>query len=139
MPSTPINVVADGSSNITKTRVYNVSIVTIDSVSFYQNSKDLGANSENVEKVVELVLVEIRDLTSRDLKIINSFVVDTYNLIKAVNKKLVVIEGIESCFIVPCDLHGGQLLIKDILLLDTIRPIQRDALEVVSSFKSLLL
>jgi hypothetical protein len=134
-PGNPINVVVDESTNVSNERIQNTSIVTMDGRSFHWLSEDLGSAQQSADEIAKTILAHLIEITEGDLSMINSLATDTCNTMKATWGKLGEEDKLKDCFFVPCDSHGIQLLIKDILTLSEIAPLWTTALKVVSAFK----
>jgi hypothetical protein len=84
-PGDSINVVADGSTNITGTRIQNVSLVTMDGRSFHWNSIDMGNTRETADELKKLIVDQIIDMVGdNNFNHVNSFASNTCNTMGAV-------------------------------------------------------
>jgi RecB family endonuclease NucS len=117
-PGDTINIVADGSTNINGNCIQNVSLVTMDGLSFHWNSIDIKDIQETAEEVTKVIMDQIVNMTDGDFSRVNSFASDTCNTMKATWECISRDPRLKEAFMVPCDSHGIQLAVKDILKLD---------------------
>ena len=110
-----IQIVTDGSSNISKVRVENTSFL-VDGILYYQNSIGIGAVKAGLAWTVKNVIKNAKEITKGALYRWTAFLLDTCNTQRRVWKDL--IKQLEASHVlsVPCDSHGIQLIFKDLLL-----------------------
>lgn len=68
------------------------------------------------EATCTLVLNLLMELFKGNLSLLNAFSTDTCNQMRATWKGLSLIPEFQHCFFIPCNSHGLQLLIKDLLV-----------------------
>src|SRR5579859_7209587 len=78
-------------------------------------------------------------LSNGDLSRINSLTTDTCTLMFAMWLELQRFPDLKYCLFIPCDSHGIQLLIKDLLLLPAFKDILKKAQIIVTAFRHSLL
>ncbi len=109
-----IQIVSDGSSNITKERVENISFL-VGGISYYWKSTAIGAVQAGADWTVKNVLKYAKEITKDSLDRWTAFSSDTCNTQRSVWKILNQEPGCEHVLSVPCDSHGIQLIFKDLL------------------------
>ena len=112
--SSYIQIVQDGSSNIAKERIENISFIVGDE-SYYWQTTAVGAAKASAEATTENIVEEAKKITKGDLTRWNAFSSDTDSTQRAVWSKLRSSYETQHVHSVPCDSHGLQLLLKDIL------------------------
>lgn len=115
-----VDLIIDESSTIANLRVINVSIHTTSGVFFHETS-ELPAediDSDWLSKFIETSAVP--NLCPGVNISINSLATDTCRTMRSLWAKLKHKPQFNSTFFVPCDSHGIQLLIKDILTSKTL-------------------
>jgi hypothetical protein len=109
-----LNVCFDGATNINHQRICNLSVVTRRGAFYYHNASlgpDTAGSVYTAEKITEALDVITKGRLSR----INSISVDTCSTMLGSFDQFKNHTGLQHCFFIPCDPHGLQLLIKDIL------------------------
>ena len=105
---------ADGSANIAKTRVENVSFL-VNGRSFYWNSKAIGAETAGADWSIKNIKRCARDITGENLRKFTAFSSDTdstqRNLWRLINQDT----ELAHVHSIPCNSHGVSLLMKDLL------------------------
>ncbi len=109
-----LNIINDESDNVKGERILNVIVLTKDHHSFYAFSESAGERLDAAENA-RWMLGKMLDLTGGDLGKIHSVTTDTCSLEQATWDRLSQDPRLSHIFYVPCDSHGLQLLIKDLL------------------------
>jgi hypothetical protein len=120
------NVVTDESTNINGSRIMNLSI-HIGAGSFHWISEDVGATQLNVDEIARWVKSQLQIITKNNLQRVNSIATDTCQIMQKMWKELSSCPELQHCFTIPCDSHGLQLLVKDLLDLEPFKSILHGA------------
>lgn len=112
---TRFSVSIDESTNIALHRIL-VLTISFATYNFFITAEDLGRTSMTAEATCTLVLNLLMELFKGNLSLLNAFSTDTCNQMRATWKGLSLISEFQHCFFIPCDSHGLQLLIKDLLV-----------------------
>lgn len=129
------NIITDESTNINNARIQNISIHT--SVgSFFWKSEDIGDLSLTAANLANWLRTKLLELTNGRLDLINSIATDTCPTMLAVWVTLARFPDLKHCFFIPCDSHGMQLLIKDLLQLPCFQTILDRAQAIVKAFRN---
>jgi hypothetical protein len=132
-----INVVFDETSNVRNQRILNISFNT-KSGSYYYRSDDMKDKTLDATTTANWVFSKLQEFLSPELdwSRINSFATDTCNTMKAVWRVLSAKPELQHAFFIPCDSHGIQLVIKDILQLPSIQHTFTSAANIVTHFRN---
>jgi Protein of unknown function (DUF 659) len=131
-----LNIVTDESPNITNGRIANISIHTSQGV-FHWISEDIGAMQMTAENITAWLRAHLNVITNHDLKRINSIGTDTCVTMLAAWERLGQFDDLKHCFFIPCDSHGIQFLIRDLVLyIPLFKALHDDAQTVVKVFKN---
>jgi hypothetical protein len=131
-----INAVMDESSDIAGNRIINLSFVTPHGV-FYVDTEDSGAESLTSHYLAQWFIDHVEQaIGSGNWHRVNSLATDTCATMRGVWKKLEETEKTKHLFFIPCESHGLQLLIKDILETHPYSKILEKAQSVASFFHS---
>jgi Protein of unknown function (DUF 659) len=109
-----LNVCFDGSSNINHQRICNISVTTKKEAFYYHNTA-LGLDTAGAVYIADKVIEALNIVTRNRLSRINSISTDICNTMLGSFNQISSRPGLKHCFLIPCDPHGLQLLIKDIL------------------------
>ena len=115
-----INIVSDESNNQTDDRIFNMTVLTKYHESFHAFFKSAGAIKLDAQATATWMLEKIDQLTRSNFKKINSVATDTCSLECTVWDILSSDPCLQHAFFIPCDSHGLQLLIKDLLGLESL-------------------
>lgn len=110
-----INVIFDGSDNITSHRIINISVQVANGPAFYWKTFDTGQIQHTAEHYIDLLYPELEITCKGNFLRINSFCTDTDSVMRKAHVHLTARKEFQYCFFSLCDSHGLQLLIKDIL------------------------
>jgi hypothetical protein len=132
-----INVIFDESTNIRNHRVFNISL-SDDTRSFYYTSEIIQAKRLDAHTIARLILDKLEELLPviSSWKNINSFATNTCSTMRKVWKIIQQDKRIPTVFCIPCDFHGLQLVIKDLLDLRSIGEVFLIASSIISHFRS---
>jgi len=133
-----LNIVTDESSNIAGARICNITIHSA-SGSLHCISEDIRAKQMNAAAAAQWLRNHLLALSNGDLSLINSLTMDTCALMFAMWLELQRFPDLKYCLFIPCDSHGIQLLIKDLLLLPAFKDILKKAQIIVTVFHHSLL
>jgi len=131
-----LNVITDESSNTKKARIANISIYT-PLGSIYWLSEDLGSLQSTSVNIAEWLERHLHTLTHGNLERINSCANDTCAAMLAMWEHLRLKPGLQHLFLIPCDSHGIQLLVQDLILsIPLFKKVHNDAQTVAKAFKN---
>jgi len=131
--STQWNVVFDESEDIRHHRIINLCIC-VASGAFFYGQYVLGAVSANAEFLRDWLLEKLCEASQDTLSIINSIATDTCPTMFKIYDLLQASDEMRHAIYVPCDSHGLQLLIKDLLELPEFEPTMKAANRIISYF-----
>jgi hypothetical protein len=132
-----LNVSVDESSTINRDRVINACIVT-DQGFFCLKYERLSKGTFSAERQAEwlaALLDGIEKEAGFDFPTVNCVMTDTCATMRKFWTILSKISRFKHSFFVPCDFHGLQLLIKDIVTLEPFAITVRKAQAIVSHFR----
>src|SRR5579859_1443877 len=129
-----INVSTDESSNIRGTRICNISIHS-DPGSYHYISEDIGTLQMNAVTNADWLRNHLLMLSHNDPTRVNSITTDTCNTMFNIWEQFEHYDGFKHCFFIPCDSHGIQLLIEDVLHLPHFSNVLQQAQLVAKSFR----
>jgi hypothetical protein len=109
-----LGIVADESSNITGDRIGNISVIHKGTSYFWSNT-DLEAEDADADTTVAHIKSEALKITRGDLKRLSSLATDTCNTQRKVWRRFQELPELRHMIPVPCDSHGLQLVIKDLI------------------------
>ena len=130
-----INVIMDESDDITHHRIINLSVLT-DCGAFHFKTEDYGSGRMTAANLSQWALDNITTVVNGEWHQVNSFISDTCSTMRAVWDILSKKECMKHVFFIPCDSHGLQLLIQDILTQPPYENTLKNAQLVVTSFHS---
>jgi hypothetical protein len=126
-----LNFVLDESPNISSHRIVNISVVIPQYGSVFLNNEDVGSKSLDTSFFTNWFL---KMAIPYDLSRVSSLTTDTCATMRSTWTGLEHTEQLAHALFIPCDSHGLQLLIKDILELPQIASIIISAQTIVTSF-----
>ena len=131
-----LNVITDESSNINKARIANISIHTpIGSIHWL--SEDLGSMQSTSVNMVEWLERHLHTLTHGNLERMNSCATDTCAAMLSMWEHLCLKPGLQHLFVIPCDSHGIQLLIQDLInSIPQFKKVHDNAQTIAKAFKN---
>jgi hypothetical protein len=131
-----LNVITDESSNTNKARIANISIHTpIGSIHWL--SEDLGSMQSTAVNIAEWLEKHLHTLTHGNLERINSCANDTCSTMLSMWEHLRLKPGLQHLFFIPCDSHGIQLLIQDLInSIPQFKKVHDNAQTIAKAFKN---
>jgi hypothetical protein len=102
-------------------------------------SEDIQAIPMNATTAAQWLRNHLLALSKGDLSRINSIITDTCALMFAMWMEMQKLVEFKHVFFIPCDSHGLQLLVKDLLQIPVLKDIMQKAQTVVKSFRRSLL
>jgi hypothetical protein len=126
----------DESSNITTDRMINYSVLTSSQDCFYWKTVEAAEGALTAEILTSEFLKIAKELTNNDLSRVNALTTDTCSTMMSMWDKLHANSATNHILTIPCDSHGIQLLIKDLLDLGGIKTVWKQANSIISSFRS---
>ena len=131
-----LNVITDESSNTNKARIANISIHT-PLGSIHWLSEDLGSMQSTAVNIAEWLERHLHTLTHGNLERINSCANDTCATMISMWEYLRLKPGLQHLFVIPCDSHGIQLLIGDLInSIPQFKKVHDNAQMVAKAFKN---
>jgi hypothetical protein len=112
--SSNISIVADESTNISGTRIENISVI-VKGTSYFWSNESLEDKNATANATVQSIKQKALDITQGDLKRLGSLSTDTCSTQQASWAKLKLDPDLVHVFGIGCDSHGIQLIIKDIV------------------------
>ena len=85
---------------------------------------------------LQYIMTQVIAITSNRLIRMNSLCTDTYATMRSLWTKIRLHRDLKHVFVVPCDPHGIQLFLKDILGLSWFKRIMKQAQQIVRSFRA---
>ena len=133
-----VNLITDESSTSTRGRVINLCINTTQGPFHIKHDLvPLGISSaERQAAWICTVLDEIEAEIGQPLPEINSTATDTCGTMRKLWRALREDRRFKHTLFVPCDSHGIQLLIKDIVMLPEFQHVMRNTNDVISHFRT---
>ena len=121
-----LNVISDESTNINNNRIFNICLHTPNGA-LHWVSEDIGAQQMTAPNVATLLKTR--------LQCINTVATDTCPMMVKVWELMQQDPEFEYIFFIPCDSHGLQLLMKDIVSLPLFKVILQKAQALIKAFK----
>jgi hypothetical protein len=129
-----LNIVTDESNDINHSRICNISIHTPYG-SLHYISEDIGAKRMDAAGYANWLRTHLQKLTDNDFARINSIATDTCNTMLSMRKELLQSPDFKHVLFIPCDSHGIQLLVKDLLSIPRLQTILNKAQAIVKAFR----
>jgi hypothetical protein len=126
-----LHFVLDESPNISSHRIINLSVVIPQYGSIFLANEDIGNKSLDANFFTNWFL---RMVAPYDLSRVGSLTTDTCSTMRSTWNGLQHIKQLSHTLFIPCDSHGLQLLIQDLLELPQIAPIIAKAQAIVGAF-----
>jgi hypothetical protein len=127
------NVVFDESEDIQHNRIINL-VICVASGAFFYGEYILGSATASAEFLRDWLIEKLREATQNDFSVINSISTDTCKTMFKIYDLLQVTDEMKHTIYAPCDSHGLQLLIKDVLELPEFEPTMKLANRIVGYF-----
>jgi hypothetical protein len=132
-----LNFSLDESTNIRRERIQNLCINCPSYGAFYQLSESLEDRTMNARSCADWAIQAMEDAKGdRPWSELNSLVMDT--CATQMNSALLISQfpNLKHLFIIGCDSHGLQLLVKDIIQKSRFREVFNQAQDVVQAFST---
>src|SRR5579859_998022 len=129
-----INVITDESTDINSSRIFNLSIHSIDG-SIHYVSEDIQTISMTAFAAAEWLRKHLINVSNHNLNRINSITNDTCSTMFSMWGEVEKYPDLKHVFFIPCDSHGIQLLVKDLLQIPRFNEVIQKAQFLVSSFR----
>jgi len=133
-----LNIVTDESSNIRNNRICNISLHTPTGHIHYI-SEDIQSKQMTATAAAQWLRNHLITLTKGDIARINSIITDTCKLMFKMWLEIQKLDEFKHVLFIPCDSHGLQLLIGDLLKIPVFKEGLNKAQTVVKSFRRSLL
>lgn len=131
-----LNVITDESSNINNARICNISVHT-GLGSFHWLSEDIGSKQATSLNIASWLRNHLQNLSNNDVSRINSVATDTCATMLKTWEILRGFADLKHIFCIPCDSHGVQLIVKDILTcISEFKDLLEKAQTVAKAFKN---
>ena len=130
-----INIVTDESSNIRNARICNISVHSAIG-SLHYISEDIRAKQMTAAASAQWLRNHLHTLSKGDLSRINSIATDTCNTMFNMWMEIQRFNELRHCLFIPCDSHGIQLLVKDLLQIPSLQSLLQQAQTVVNAFRN---
>jgi hypothetical protein len=131
-----LGLIMDESTNINQNRIINTSVVTNTGNSFYWKNTEAEEGKLGAKELAAHAIRTGEEITDGDLTRWTSFTLDTCSTMRATWTNIEQDPRSKHVITVPCDSHGLQLLIKDILQRPSIKKIWQIAANIVTAFKN---
>jgi Protein of unknown function (DUF 659)/hAT family C-terminal dimerisation region len=129
-----LGVTFDETSNVNSERILNITIFTRRGIFYYLNLV-LPAETLSSQRTTEIVYEKLLSISNRKIQRINAISTDTCPAMLSVWRLLSRQPGLQQCLMIPCDSHGLQLLIMDILSTAPFNEIKSKANQIIGHFK----
>jgi hypothetical protein len=131
-----LNLIVDESTDIATHTIMNLSVHTQNGV-FHYASESIGDERRTANATMTWIVARMLDLTQGRLERVNSLAADTCATMNAVGNMLNGKENTKHILFVPCDAHGLQLVVKDLLeKCPTLCALHQKAQDVATAFKT---
>jgi hypothetical protein len=134
--SPSLHIITDESTNICSNRIINTSTITTSGDCFYISNTEAPAGKLGAEELVQHTINTVQQITKGDLSKIASITTDTCSTMRLLWKKLESQSNTSHIFTVPCDSHGLQLIVKDLLERPSIKKYWTLASTVVNTIRN---
>jgi hypothetical protein len=128
--------VTDESTDVSGRRIINTSAITNNGNCYYISNIEPEPGKLRAEELVEYAVETAKRITHGDLSKVASWTTDTCATMRSMWKKFEQILALKHVFTAPCDSHGLQLVIKDLLKRPTIELVFKDALQIVNGIRN---
>src|SRR5579859_6968077 len=97
-------------------------------------SEDIRAKQMNAVNNEEWLRTHLLELSNHNPSRVNTVTMDTYSMMFSMWEQLESYNDFKHCLFIPCNSHGIQLLIKDVLELPPFSSIVKQAQILVKAF-----
>ena len=129
-----INIITDESTKVNKARICSISIHSEQDY-FHYLSEDMQAKQMTASESADWLRSHLLTLSKGDLTRINSVATHTSKTMLNMREQLQYFDDLKHCLFIPCDSHGIQLLIKDLLQIPRFQKIIEQAQTIVNAFR----
>jgi Protein of unknown function (DUF 659) len=129
-----LGITFDETSNVNSDRILNITISTRRGIFYYLNVV-LPTETASSQLITEIVYKALISVSRNRIDRINAVSTDTCKTIRSIWRILQRQPGLEYCFMIPCDSHGLQLLIMDILKSSPFAILTENANQLVGHLK----
>lgn len=130
-----LHIIMDESDDISGNRIMNMCIL-ISYGAFHHCTRDSGSMRHTAENLANWALSEIGQVVGSDWRRVTSYISDTCATMRNVWRILELDPRMAPVLFVPCDSHGLQLLIKDILSVEPHKSVLAECQAIANAFKS---
>ena len=129
-----INIISDESTDINSSRILNICLHTPNGALhwLFEDVRDKRLTADNISTMLR---DRMNDICQGRLERLNSLSTDTCETMLNTHRQLRQYPELKHLFFIPCDSHGLQLLIKDVLSFSIFKPIIEKAQSIVKAFK----
>ena len=131
-----LNIVTDESTDISKNRIINTSVVTNSGDSFFWSNIEADEGKMGADELAAHAIEATKDITNGQLSKVTSITTDTCSTMRALWSRLEKNQDMQHVFAVPCDSHGLQLIFKDLLERPIIKQFWTTASAIVNGFRN---
>lgn len=131
-----LNIIFDGSDDISHNRIINVSVEIPGSVAFYWKTINTGAEDHTAVNTVRLIRPVLEEIFGTDFARLNAVCTDTNNTMRAVHREMELQPEFKHCFFSLCSSHGFQLLVNDIGRIPRWKQVFEQTKRIVGYFRS---
>jgi len=129
-----LNVISDESSNINGSRIFNTCLHTPQGA-LHWTSQDIAAKRLTAENVATTLRQLMHEISNGEYSRLNSLSTDTCDTMLKTHWLMLQFPELKHVFFIPCDSHGLQLLVKDIVNLPVFKTILDQAQNIAKAFK----
>jgi hypothetical protein len=130
-----LGIITDESTNINTNRIINTSVVTSSGDSYYWSNIEAKEGTLGAKELADHTIKQAREIMDNDFSRWASTSTDTCTTMLAFADRFEQNPETKHVIAVPCDSHGLQLLIQDILLRPCIKMFWNEATDVIAAFK----
>ena len=129
-----INCISDESTNINTARIFNTCLHTPHDA-LHWSSDDIDATQLTAENAATMIRKNMHAISKGQPERINNLSTDTCDTMLSIHRRLAQYPELKHIFFIPCDSHGLQLLVKNILGLPSFKAILEKGQKIVKAFK----
>lgn len=129
-----LGVTFDETSNVNSERILNITISTRQGIFYYLNLV-LPPETMSSQVTTEIVYKALLSISKNRISRINAISTDTCPTMQSIWRLLPQQPGLEHCLMIPCDSHGLQLLIMDIITTPPFAALKDSANQLVGHLK----
>lgn len=129
-----LNLISDESSNINGARIVNACLFT-EYGALHHFSQDIGAERLTAPNVATILRKVMHEISNGNTELLNSLATDTCDTMLSTWRHVRAYPELKHVFFIPCDSHGLQLLLKDVVSLPVFKAILDQAQKIARAFK----